>query len=312
MGDENAPAPDAVDEAADVDGTAAETVGSLTETPSGESAAVDVLSTFSTQEWAQELVRDQEENAPYVVGQAEIDNLPIEAKRVLAALALRGKQANAQLETQLADLKARGEAAEAKERSAIQIQADALSWVNSPGVAAYIEGVKPKGDQPDPDTEEGVQWLADKRVSEQLQGFFDVLKQTSTDRDAAAATSKQAAVRSSRETEVGAYMDKHAADFAHPETYTQIRALCARGLSVEEAHEFVTARLAVADLKKNNTAAVDEARARVVRGGTTVRRVPDLPKEIRGDTEAEAAWYDAHPDALKRDLERHERGTARR
>jgi hypothetical protein len=307
MEDENAPTTDApeVPDQEDAPEVALDASAPATE---GEAvAAADVLATFSQQEWAQELVRDQEENAPYAISQADIDGLPIEAKRILAALALRGKQAEKELDDRLAQVQAQTEAAKLQERNALQIQADALKWVNSEGVAKFI-AAKPPGEQPDPDSPEGVEWLIDQGVQKRLAGFIEVIKQAGQERNAAAQQAEVAASRKTREGEISAYMDKHAADFENDTIYQQIHALTKKGIKVEEAHELVTSRLVAADLRKSNQSALDDARARVVRGGSQVRRIPELPKEVRGNTELESAWYDAHPDALKRDLERHERG----
>lgn len=271
--------------------------------------AQDALLTFSSAEWAQELIRQQEEDGKAFEFTAEqIAALPVEAKQLLASLEFRGRQQQAELLEQFAAVEKQKEDALAAEGRALKAQAEALQWSEAPGLKDFLEKLKPKGNQPDPGTPEGIAFLVNKGVHEHLSSFFEALK---GQRTAAAEASQAADAKAAREVElaaISAYMDKHPDDFEDGSaTYKAIDALYkkAKGsLTVQECHKAVRAQMLEAELEKTSADQLAAARARVVKGGTRVKPIPTLPAELADDTEAMDAWYEKNPDARERDIKR--------
>lgn len=269
----------------------------------------DALLGFAEAEWAQELLRQQEEEGkPFEFTAEQIAELPVEAKQLLASLEYRGRLAQAELTKQFEAVeKAKEDAAEAEKR-ALKAQAEALQWAEAPGLKDFLEKLKPKGNQPDPSSPEGIAWLVNKGVAEQLGAFFEALK---GQREASAKASAEAEAKAAREAkmaEIGAYMDKHPEDFEEGSaTYKAIDDLYKRAkgtLTVQECHRLVKAKQLEDELEKTNTDQLAAARARVVKGGTRAKVIPQLPKELENDTEAMVEWYEKNPEARARDIQK--------
>lgn len=317
-------AADAPDTGADTDtDTDVDGGGETPETPATEGAGDetddDMLLSFAQDESIQALVADQKaKGARYKLTRAEFDALPIEAKRTFAALVYAGEESQATLaEQQEAARQAKADAA-TQERKALQARAKSLEWTQDPNLQAFLAALKPKGDEPDPSSPEGIVWQVKKEMSEQFAQFFAGMQKVRTDQDAAAAKAEADAARAAEVAGVQAYMTKHAADFDPASVaFPQIRELYHRTqggknpLTVQEAHEIVMARLERDELAKTNQSELERARGRVAKGGTRGKPIPEMPAEIKGDTDAMLEWMAAHPEWVARDIERHERrGTA--
>ncbi len=276
--------------------------------PAGEGAPADVLLTFSESEWAKELLEDQEtKGAAYTVTQADIDALPLEAKRVLSALMFHGKRAEAAQAENLGKATKAETEAKAAERRAVAAQAEALSWTQAPGLKEYLEKLAPKGDQPDPSSPEGVAYAVNKALHSELSKFFGALNGVTEKRKADQVELEAKAAHQAQVDAAAAYMEKYPDDFADESVslkrITELYKRAKGGLTVEEAHQAVMAQMTTEELERSNADGLKLARERVHKGGTRGKPIPVLPKEIRGNTELETQWYDEHPDAMQRDIE---------
>lgn len=275
---------------------------------SGDEAPADVLLTFTEEEWAQELLADQDtKGESYRLTKEQLDELPLEAKQALASLAHRGKALEQQLAEHKAQTEQRLREAQAAEERALKATAESLAWTDAPKLREFIDGLKPKGNQPDPSSPEGIEWLADKRVADRMEAFFAALKEDGNARKAAAEAAKAETERNARLEQIQAYMDKYPDDFADDSpSYKAIQALYqkAKGaLTVEECHRAVRAQMLEAELEKTDADNLTQARARVQRGGTRGKPIPEAPKHLK-TTEERDAWYEANPEARERDIER--------
>lgn len=271
-----------------------------------EPPAPDPLATWGTTEWAKALLEDQDRRGTYEVTQEELDGLPIEAKRVLAALHHKSAKAMGDIEKLKSDAQASLDAAEARERKALLAQAEALKWVDHKSVTDFVAKMTPTGEQPDPETPEGVKWLAQQAAAEMVAGFLESIKSAGAERDTAAKAAEAESAREQRKAVVAAYMAKYPGDFEEGSpVYTAVVDLLKRtnyAIPMEEAHQLILGRLQTEELTRTHSEELKGARARVVKTGVRGPVIPRMPKEYEGDTEAMNKWWSENPDAMKRDL----------
>jgi hypothetical protein len=273
--------------------------------PALEPSALDNV---ASRPWLASMLADPD--VKLEITEEELDALPLEAKRVLAALHRRGEQGRAMLDKEVSEARtARDQAAE-RERKALDAEANALKWAEDSGLTAFLEALKPKDSEAelDPATPEGMRALAREHFRQVGEEFMAAIRGVGEKRQQEAAKAEVDAKFAADQQTVIAYMDEHSSDFDDPALFEEIKALVERDKrggtveAIKDAHELAVARRLVAQMRRDKAADLATARERLQQGSRTRDAIPKLPAHLAGDDEAIAAWYRAHPDAAKRDL----------
>lgn len=255
-------------------------------------------------EWLDEL--QTEEAGALSLSDEEFDALPIQAKTLLAALAQRGKAAQATVAARQEAERIAAEALRSRETRAQDLEADAFKWARDPSLQAFVEKLKPTGPVPDPDSPEGLKYVVDSMVAKQLGEWHAAIQAADARQTAATEAARAAAATEARVAQFKGYIEKNAEDFKDPVILGQIRALLdeTKGtLTPERAHQLVMAQLIgqVAVKPDDRAAALEQARRSVKPSGRAGRVIPTMPDHIRGDVDAELDWYAVNPEAEARD-----------
>lgn len=255
-------------------------------------------------EWAAELVAEQAETGEYDLPDEVIEQLPIEAKQLIALAIHRGKSAKTELDAQLAAQKKAEAIAADREVNAKKLESDAFKWARDPNLKAFIEAMKPKGDAPDPFSPEGIEHIAQRKAAEMMEKWFGAIQQADASITEAARQAEADRAESVKRDELKSYIQANVEDFRNPEMLKRIKALVSDTggkISAQRAHKLVLAEMAL-ETADDGAAALAEARKRVQPGGGAGRPIPTLPISIEGDINQVEAWYQKNPAARARDL----------
>jgi hypothetical protein len=306
-------APETPDTDTDTDGDGdAEADAAPAPKPDAKTDEPNPLFTWGESEWAKTLLEEQDaDGKTFAVTKDEIAALPLDAKRILAATFREAREAEGKIKGTLEQARQTLAAAEQREQAALMAQADALRWLDSDKVKKFAEATRPKGEQPDPETPEGVKWMVANEFANMAEKWLESISGARKEHTDALAATKAKAASDAHERAVLDYINKpeNAADFDKTgPVYPRILALMKDTgfkLPLQRVHMMVRAEMEAEELARTHSADQKEARARVQRGGNRGEVIPEMPEEFKGDSAAELDWYEKNPKALKRDLERH-------
>ena len=295
-GEDDAPADDAPDTDTD-DDDAPEDKPELK-----ASSAVDKFLGGEQPEWLATLVDDEGE---LTISDEEFENLPIEAKKLVAVMVRRGKATQAALEAKLDAQRVAEEALKRRELDAADLATDAFKAFRDPALQAFVEKLKPKGPVPDPDSPEGIQYRIDSAVAKHLGDWMQALQAADTGVTEQAKAARAKAENEKQVQELQTYMEANREDFETPRIFQAVKSLVDRSggkITAQEAHKLVMGQ-ALLESDDDRKEQLERARRAVRPGGRNGRQVPRMPAHLVGDSAGEADWYAAHPDAMRRDMD---------
>lgn len=291
----------------------AETAEPAAETPAEETpAAPSVLDKLftgelgdETPEWAAALVEQIGERGEFGVTVEQLAQLDPVGQQLLANIIARTNKAAAQAAQEAAHLSDRERALAEREQRVQSMEADSLAWSQHEQLKSFIEGLKPKGNQPDPTSPEGQRWAVNKLAAEVLEQFVGKIGEVQGLRQQLAAQQSAELDRTKALQAMHAYQEANLADFQNPKLRARMGELMKESgtdertglykMPIQKAHQLALAMELFEQAGADDTARVQKARERVKPAGNAGRAVPKMPVGLNADQQAD--WLERNPEA---------------
>lgn len=270
----------------------------------GKPTLADLLTGEGAPEWLGEMVEIAErEGKPFELTPEEMRSLDPKAQKLVANIILAGKQGAEGAGKAQQALAEREAQVAARERMLLAKQADLLKTFSNPKLKAFMDKIKPTGDRPDPESPEGRDFLIREGVHKLLGEFFGSLSEVEQEAEKARSEAEKAHQQSQVDKANEAYIDQHLDAFRDPAIFARIQEHYQKGYPLDRAHRIAMAELLAEEEAKGGELekrALEQSRRRVQPGRRAASAIPATPKNL--SVEERNAFWEKHPEAMKRDL----------
>lgn len=235
------------------------------------------------------------------VTQQDLESLDATGRRVVAGMLKRAKDGVPELEQEKRALAQERMRLEALERIRVQREADLLKPFVDPKARAFVDGIRPREEEPEAFTAEWFDWKLKHGIADHFGRFMETFQSVEQERNAAAEAARLEQEHEEKVQAAEQYIEENRESFDDPRVFDRVQELVqlTKGaMKIEDAHRIAMLEVTDQDTATLKARSIALARQRIQRGGRGGPTLPDTPK----DAEARDQFYKDNPNAVARDV----------